>query len=191
MVNCFRNMKCYLACTTWPLDNICTGTGDCWTTEFDDRTVVPIWYATTKKKERDREVSIVKENWSILRNVKCMRWLLYVLPGLLKKWPGNAAVSAHRSVIRLLSPVCNRKWRANASRLLNAWPHSLRIGKEKPICYASIRTKEMSLVWWNGECVYLHAYCGLGDVSGDVMVVTNPLLDWLTTVTVCGWCCHA
>lgn len=36
--------------------------------------------------------------------------------------------------------------------------------------------------------IYRHAYCGLGDVSGDVMVVTNPLFDWLTTVTVCGWC---
>lgn len=36
---------------------------------------------------------------------------------------------------------------------------------------------------------YRQAYCGLGDVSGDVIVVTKPLFDWLTTVTVCGWCC--
>lgn len=44
---------------------------------------------------------------------------------VLKKWPGNAAVNAHKSVIKLLSPVCNRRWSAKASRLLNAWPHSL------------------------------------------------------------------
>lgn len=53
------------------------------------------------------------------------------VPGLrlavLKKWPGSAAVKAHRSVIKLLSPVCSRKCKASASRLLNALPHSLKI----------------------------------------------------------------
>lgn len=75
---------------------------------------------------------------------------------VLRKWPGRAAVRAHRSVIRLLSPVWSRKCSASASRLLKAWPHSL------------------------------HAYWGRGEFSGDVIVVTSPLFDWLTTVTVCG-----
>lgn len=56
--------------------------------------------------------------WLLVNTVPCCKLVL-------KKCPGNAAVSAHRSVIKLLSPVCNRKWSAKASRLLNAWPHSL------------------------------------------------------------------
>lgn len=48
------------------------------------------------------------------------------MPLVLKRCVGKAAVKAHKSVIRLLSPVCKRRWRAKASRLLKALPHSLR-----------------------------------------------------------------
>lgn len=115
-----------------------------------------------------------------------------VVPGfiddVLRKWPGNAAVNAHKSVINDLSPVWRRKWSANASRLLNAWPHSLqkeRGSKQTCISLGDRIECERQLIWREA---YLHAYWGLGDVSGDVIVVTKPLFDWLTTVTVCGWC---
>lgn len=96
---------CCTCCWCWFVCGDCTRLA-CWITWPDDIicTGTGDWVTT---------------EWLDVSTVPC-----WMFDGV-KKWPGNAAVKAHRSVIRLLSPVCKRKWRARASRLLKACPHSL------------------------------------------------------------------
>lgn len=111
------------------------------------------------------------------------------VPGLrlavLKKWPGSAAVKAHRSVIKLLSPVCSRKCKASASRLLNALPHSLQIEKlSLANLYALLKAAN----------TYRQTNCGRVTPFASVVetVSSVELAGLLTTVIVCGcpgwWC---
>lgn len=105
---CWTCCCCWTTCNCWCCCWLLAGGDwiDCWITWLDEMicTGTGDWPTT---------------EWLVVSTVPC-----WIFVGL-RKWPGKAAVRAHRSVIRDLSPVCSRKWSANASRLLKAWPHSL------------------------------------------------------------------
>lgn len=65
-----------------------------------------------------KEIYVSYEFYKLMRR---FNWL-WLTP--CSRWPGMEAVSAHKSLMRLLSPECRRKCNARPSRLLKTLPHS-------------------------------------------------------------------